>query len=55
MHKTFDSLDAESQAGLAADLKALVARLNKSGDRTMVVPGEYLEVVVTKPIRICSA
>jgi SAM-dependent methyltransferase len=49
MHKTFDSLDAESQAGLAADLKALVARLNKSGDRTMVVPGEYLEVVVTKP------
>jgi len=27
---------------------ALVDRLNRSGDRTMVVPSEYLEVVVTR-------
>jgi hypothetical protein len=27
---------------------ALIGRFNRSGDSTMVVPGEYLEVIVTK-------
>ena len=30
------------------DIIALIARMNRSGDGTMVVPSEYLEVVVTK-------
>jgi len=29
-------------------LHALIVRMNRSGDRTMVVPSEYLEVVITK-------
>ncbi|MEX2299146.1 MAG: class I SAM-dependent methyltransferase [Dongiaceae bacterium] len=46
--KAFAALDAAGQKALEADLIALVARFNRSGDATMVVPGEYLEVVVTK-------
>ena len=48
MLKAFAALDDAKQKGLNDDLLALIARLNKSGDSTMVVPGEYLEVVVTK-------
>jgi hypothetical protein len=33
---------------LKRDLLALIATMNRSGDATMVVPSEYLEVVVTK-------
>jgi hypothetical protein len=29
-------------------LHALIVRMNRSGDATMIVPSEYLEVVVTK-------
>jgi ubiquinone/menaquinone biosynthesis C-methylase UbiE len=46
--KTFGALDAGGQAALAADLVALVEQFNRSGDGTMVVPSEYLEVVVTR-------
>ncbi len=42
------SLDAEQQNALKDDLHALVARMNKADDGTMVVPSEYLEVVITK-------
>ena len=48
MLKAFAALDAAGQKGLARDLLGLIGDLNKSGDGTMVVPGEYLEVVVTK-------
>ena len=48
MLKAFAALDVAGQKGLAADLLALIGELNVSGDETMVVPGEYLEVVVTK-------
>lgn len=47
-HKAFGSLDADKQAGLAADITALVLRLNRGGDDALVVPSEYLEAVVTK-------
>jgi len=33
---------------LARDIIDLVGRFNTSGDRTMVVPSEYLEVVISK-------
>jgi hypothetical protein len=46
--KAFAALDAASQQGLYNDLKALIVRMNKSGDATMVVPSEYLEVVITR-------
>ena len=48
MLKAFEALDAAGKKGLAADIIELIGRHNKSGDATMVVPGEYLEVVVTK-------
>ncbi len=46
--KAFAALDATSQQNLHNDLYALIVRMNKSGDATMVVPSEYLEVVITK-------
>jgi ubiquinone/menaquinone biosynthesis C-methylase UbiE len=46
--KTFGALDPKAQTALTDDLFALVKRFNRSGDKTMVVPSEYLEVVVTR-------
>jgi len=46
--KAFGALDAKGQAALHDDLVALIARFNRSGDSAMVVPAEYLEVVVTR-------
>jgi SAM-dependent methyltransferase len=46
--KTFGALDVQAQTALTADLFALIKRFNRSGDQTMVVPSQYLEVVVTR-------
>jgi len=46
--KAFAALEPAAQAALATDLKALIDRFNRSGDGSMVVPSEYLEVVVTR-------
>jgi len=46
--KAFAALDGAKQDGLQRDVLALIATMNRSGDATMVVPSEYLEVVVTK-------
>ena len=46
--KVFAALDTAGQAALTGDLLALIHRFNRSGDPTMVVPGEYLEVVVVR-------
>jgi ubiquinone/menaquinone biosynthesis C-methylase UbiE len=46
--KAFAALDAEKQGELRTDLLALMARLNRATDGTLVVPSEYLEVVITK-------
>ena len=48
MLKAFAALDEAKQNGLKDDLHTLIARMNKANDGTMVVPSEYLEVVVTK-------
>ena len=48
MHKAFAALDRDRQARLTADLTALLERLNVGGPDSLVVPGEYLEVVITK-------
>jgi ubiquinone/menaquinone biosynthesis C-methylase UbiE len=48
MLKAFAALDAPKQAALRSDLLALITRMNKAADNGMVVPSEYLEVVITK-------
>jgi len=46
--KTFDALQPAARADLQRDVLALVDRFNRSGDDSMVVPSEYLEIVVTR-------
>jgi len=46
VHKAFGGLSTEGRVRLERDLLALIAEFNTSGDSTMVVPAEYLEVVV---------
>ena len=48
VHKAFAGLSAVAQGQLERDLLALIAEFNTSGDSTMVVPAEYLEVVVVR-------
>jgi SAM-dependent methyltransferase len=47
-NRAFAALDAPKQAGLQADLVDLLTRMNRGGKDTLIVPSEYLEVVVTK-------
>jgi hypothetical protein len=47
-HKAFAALDPEKRALLKRDIVALLERLNVGGPSSLVVPGEYLEVVVVK-------
>lgn len=46
--KAFAALEPAKQEELHNDLHALIVRMNRSGEATMVVPSEYLEVVITK-------
>ena len=46
MSRTFGALDVLGQVELARDLTDLLLRQNRSGDNTLVVPSEYLEVVI---------
>jgi SAM-dependent methyltransferase len=46
--KALAALDAAGQRALLADIEALIDSANRAKDGTMVVPAEYLEVVVTK-------
>jgi ubiquinone/menaquinone biosynthesis C-methylase UbiE len=48
MNKTYGALDAEKQAAFTRDLLALMERGNRSGDGTLVLPSEYLEVVIER-------
>ena len=45
-HKALASLDAASARALERDIMALLEELNTAGTRSLIVPGEYLEVVV---------
>jgi SAM-dependent methyltransferase len=47
-HKAFAALDAASAAALERDLTALLERMNVAGPGALVVPAEYLEIVVGK-------
>jgi hypothetical protein len=46
--KAFAALEPSARASLERDLMALLDRFNRSGDGTLVVPGEYLEIVITR-------
>jgi len=48
MLKAFDALDTRGRAALSRDIIELISNFNRATDGTMVVPGEYLEVVVTR-------
>lgn len=47
MNRAFAALDEAGQTALEADLRALMARMNRDGANSLIVPSEYLEVVVT--------
>jgi SAM-dependent methyltransferase len=46
--KTFAAIDPDRRPALETDILALLNRFNTATDGTLVAPGEYLEVVVTK-------
>ena len=48
VHKAFAALDAPGAEALEQELFALLERLNTAGAHSLVVPGEYLEVIVSK-------
>jgi len=48
VHKAFAALDAEKRAALEADLIALLRQSHRGGSSGLVVPGEYLETVITR-------
>jgi SAM-dependent methyltransferase len=47
-HKAFAALDTKGQAALERDITQLLDTLNRGGAHSLVVPGEYLEAVITK-------
>jgi ubiquinone/menaquinone biosynthesis C-methylase UbiE len=47
-HKAFSALDATASQALERDISALLDRMNIAGPGSLVVPGEYLETVITR-------
>lgn len=47
-NRAFAALDPAKGAALEADILELMERMNRGGGETLVVPSEYLEVVVAK-------
>lgn len=47
-HKAFAALDAAGQRALERDLTALLEQMNTAGTSSLVVPSEYLQVIVTQ-------
>jgi ubiquinone/menaquinone biosynthesis C-methylase UbiE len=48
LQKTFVALEPDAQADLAQDLLALAGQFNRASDSSMVVPSDYLEIVITR-------
>lgn len=48
MHKAFAALDAAAAQSLERALGTLLDELNVAGPDSLVVPGEYLEIVITR-------
>src|SRR5215207_8308567 len=48
VHKAFESLDVDGRDALENDLKELIEEWNISGDETVLLPSDYLEVVAVR-------
>ncbi|WP_293226802.1 class I SAM-dependent methyltransferase [Ottowia sp.] len=48
VHRAFAALAPDEQKGLEGELLELLARHNRAGADSLVVPGAYLEVVITR-------
>ena len=48
VHKTFGALDADRQAAFSREVMALMESRNRARDGTLVLPSEYLEVVIER-------
>ena len=48
MNKAFAALEGEPHAAFLRDLMTLIESRNRSNDATLVLPSEYLEVVVER-------
>jgi ubiquinone/menaquinone biosynthesis C-methylase UbiE len=48
VHKAFAALTPEGQQRFEQDLKKLIEEFNVSGDETVVIPSEYLEIVIVR-------
>ncbi|AWN40314.1 class I SAM-dependent methyltransferase [Methylobacterium durans] len=47
-HRAFAALPADGQGALRDDIMDVLARMNRGGSDTLIVPSDYVEVVVTK-------
>ena len=48
IHKAFAALPVDGAQALESDLTELLTRMNRAGSASLVVPSEYLEVLVTR-------
>ena len=48
LHKAYAAVDPARRGELIDDIRALLARRDVGGPSSLVIPGEYLEIVVTK-------
>ena len=48
MLKAFAALEPQAQSALSGDLITLIKQFNRSNDNSMVVPSDYLEIVITR-------
>ena len=47
IHKAFEAIDEDECATLTHELTEILERRNVVNDGTLVMPGEYLEIVIT--------
>ena len=48
LHKAYAAMEADRRRQLVDDIAGLLARRNVGGPNSLVVPGEYLEIVIVK-------
>lgn len=48
LNKAFAAMDADRQTAFRHELMTMLASGNRSGDETLVLPGEYLEIVMER-------
>lgn len=48
VHKAFLALEPNAQAALEADILQTISTFNTATDGTMIVPSDYLEIIITK-------